>query len=487
MDTNNIVHSAIRLFFSAFTSVLVAIVLKILIINEFDLKSLGVYALFMAIYLFILGSISFQIVSSSSKFISGELNTKSRNKLITATFFLGFILSSLGFLIIFLLRLPIINYYGFEENSEGLTALAISLPIRILVNTTHGVFNGLQKYKYTANSIIIDRCSFFLIAFFVISYYGDFNLIFYSYLGSTFISLIYSLIVLKFFFKFDISGLYNNIKEIFWFGLKISSINWFSILGQHLDVFVLSVFVPIEILAIYSLALSFASFFATLFDPVGQIVLSEVSHLIARNDYIRINKLLSQTFRIMMSSGLLLWMLSLLLFEPFLDIIISEDAVEQVALIFYVLSVGFILRLTFNSLDISITAIGKPLKLFPLVFVPLCFRLCTYPLFLPLYGLISLVAIKFFAIMILVAMSYYLINKNIGFNIDNNTIIMYLAIICIPSLAKFSSTAYFNNSVIILLVAITLSFLIMLNSKAIRYEDYLFFKKLVYPHNSSKK
>ena len=488
MNTNNISISAIRFFFSALVSALVAIVLKILIINEWGMNYLGMYVLFLAIYLFIISSISFQIVPSSSKLISEEQNTKSRNKIITSTLFLGFFLSLVGFTILFLLRLPLINYYGFEENIVGLTILAVSLPIRILVITTHGIFNGLQKYRYAANSNIIDRLSLFLIAVYVIFFYGDINLIFFSYLGSTITSLIYSLIVLKNFFVFDISGLYSNIKKIFWFGLKLSSINWFAIIGQHLDVFALSFFVPIEILAIYSIALSFASFFDMIFSSFGQIILSEVSHLSSRNDYTQINKLLFQTFRLMISLGLIIWMFSLLIFEYALEIIISREiAFDQVAMVYYILSLGFILRLTFDSLDISIAAIGKPLKLFPVVFVPLIFRLCMYPLFLPLYGLISLVAIKFFAIMILAGMSYYLIKKNIGFSIDINIVITYLAVVCISSSAKLANTFHSNGSIIILLLSIFVCFLIMINSKVIKYTDYLFLKSLIFSKRSSKK
>ena len=83
MITNNtILHSLIRLFLSALVTLLVGLVVRVLIENYLGINTLGLYALFLTIYLISADFLTFNLPNTFTKFLSERKSESDKAKLI---------------------------------------------------------------------------------------------------------------------------------------------------------------------------------------------------------------------------------------------------------------------------------------------------------------------------------------------------------------------------------------------------------------------
>ena len=145
--------------------------------------------------------------------------------------------------------------------------------------------------------------------------------------------------------------------------------------------FFIAYYIDLTVLGVYTLVQSFAQLFLIV-ASTAKVVLPEISNLNSSNNNLEMFNFLNKVYSLTLFLGFVFLYFSSLIYYPLVNYLFIEQSITETIGLFFLLTSTFIIKGSMNSIDISLTAIGKPEKLLSIVTLPVVMRLILYPILL---------------------------------------------------------------------------------------------------------
>jgi O-antigen/teichoic acid export membrane protein len=194
--------------------------------------------------------------------------------------------------------------------------------------------------------------------------------------------------------------------------LKISSFQYgFSLVGGHLDKFIISKYFGLEALGIYSFVVNYFVYLHGLLINIFKIILPKISKLHGDNDIYNLNNILKKSLKYSLYLSIFLSVFSLLIWESFISFYIDN----KFAINSYVYIQLFMILLIVRSFDpvffYYFNAIAKPFFLLLGVIIVSSITVIGYLIFVRIFEIYGLIISQILAALTVNIYFFYLTSK----------------------------------------------------------------------------
>lgn len=328
------------------------------------------FGLFYAVFTFIMFFLVFRdfgLGTALTKFIAEYNIQKDYNKiktLMVSSFIFQLISSSLLILFLWVASSYLsTHYFKTPLASSILKLLSLYVVFSLLLKFVRDVLVGFQETRwYSLTEPLREGLALIFSLLFFYLGQGIFSPVF-GFLIMAFLSFLILLIgVRKYFFilKYKLVNFWGTAKQLFSFAVPVIFGGVGNTLIAHLDILILTYFVPLSLVGIYSVVLPTSLMFLVFGNAVAQILFPMTSELWAKKDKIR----LAEGFKLVHSYSFLLTVPLLVAIFIFADVFIGnlfgKDYLSGV-LAFRVLLLGIPFYVIAVNNQTMISALGKPL------------------------------------------------------------------------------------------------------------------------------
>jgi len=370
-------------------------VLRVVLARQLTPEDFGLFYATISLMMFLLVFRNFGMGQALTKFIAQyqvEQNYSKIKTFIVAT--LGFQLISSSLLILFFVIFASylsVNYFGSPQAVGLLLILAVYIFFSLLCNLAYGILLGFQETKWYSWTETI-RLGVAALVFFPLFYLGlgiyAPALAFVIGVIVTFLFLLYGLKKYFFIWKYPLQEVKKTIKQLFSFSLPMIFSGVGDKIVAHLDVLIITYFLPLLQVGIYNVVLPAALLFLFFGRATTTILFPMASELWARRDYQRLTAgiKLIYTYSFLLAVPLILTA-GLFAEEVIILLFGKEYIAGRLALQILLGGVLFYI-ITFSNHSI-ISAIGKPIVVTKIVVVAALVNVVLNLILIPKLGIVG--------------------------------------------------------------------------------------------------
>lgn len=364
-----------------------------------------------------------------SKYLSEFLHHQKfdeANQVITIAFIFYFIIGLSLFLIILFFNSNIINFLNFDEKffTIGSTVLVLTSIIFIVNMISTIMINTLvaleEWKKISLINIILKILNAVVLVYILlleISLYEKIDYIFYLLLGfALFKALIYFIYSKKSFIHLSFAKPSEEIKNKMIKFLKVSSLQYgLSLLGGHLDKFIISKFFGLEALGFYSFVVNAFVYLYGFLTNVFKIFLPKLSKLHGDKDLDGLKSNFKKLLVYSLLSSIILSIGAILIWKPFISIYIDSEFAKNSFNYLLIFALFLVVRSAEPIFAYFFNAIAKPSVLVTNLVIGSITTILGYFIFVPILDIYGLVTSQIIASIVVYGYNLIMIKKR-GFN-----------------------------------------------------------------------
>jgi O-antigen/teichoic acid export membrane protein len=376
-----------------FISYFLSYILRIVLARNLTPEDYGLFYAVFSLIMFLLIFRDFGLGNALTKFIAQYNVNKDYPKiktLIVSSFIFQLIASLLLMSSLLLLSSYLsINYFRSDKADLVLSILSVYILFSMFSRLMDNILKGFQDEKWYswAQSIRIGSALLFFFPFYYLGFgVTSAALSFVVGVFLTFIFLFIGVLKYSFVFKYPLKDFWGTTKELFSYALPVIFTGFGNKIVAHLDVLLLTYFVPLAIVGVYNVILPTALLFLFIPRAVTMILFPMTSELWERKDEKRLAKGVSIIHTYLL---LLIQPLVYIIFvfgDLFIGTFFGYEYVSGL-FAFRILLVGvlfYVLATTNNSI---ISAIGKPFIVTKIVGIAAVFNIILNIIMIPIYGI----------------------------------------------------------------------------------------------------
>lgn len=349
------------------------------------------------------------------------------NQVITIAFIFYFIIGMSLFLIVLFFNSNIINFLNFNEKffSIGSTVLILTSIIFIVNMISTIMINtlvALEEWKKISliNIVlkILNAIALIFILLFDVSLEEKISYIFYLLLGiALFKVFIYFVYSKKSFTYLSFSKPNEEVKHKMLKFLKVSSMQYgLSLLGGHLDKFIISKFFGLEALGIYSFVVNAFVYLYGFLTNMFKIFLPKLSKLHGDKDFEGLKHNFKKLLIYSFFTALLLAFAAIIIWKPFIGIYINNEFAQNSFNYILIFALFLIVRSAEPIFAYFFNAIAKPSVLVVNLVIGTIATITGYLIFVPIIDIYGLVISQIIASIVVYGYSFYIIKRR-GFDV----------------------------------------------------------------------
>jgi O-antigen/teichoic acid export membrane protein len=406
------------------STIIIFLITTKLLIEKIGIDGYGFYVFFTSL-IGAFGLADLGMGMAVSKYLSEFFHHQEQdkaNQVITVALLFYTIIGSMLFLLIYIFNEQIIYFLNFGDKYNNIGAsILITTFLIFFVNMFSGVMintlTALEEWKIVSLlNIFIKVINATLLAYILLmenSAEEKILSIFSLLLWSSILKLFAHYFFVKQNFKLiSISKPSLEVKVKMVKFLKISSLQYgLSLLGGHLDKFIISKFFGLEALGIYSFAVSAFSYLHGFLVSIFKIFLPKMSKLHGDKDTQSLIATLKINLKYAFVIGVLMSISSIFLWKPFVGIYIDNAFASSTYSYFLLFMILIIIRSVDPVFHYFFNAIAKPLFLLQNVIIVSSITLIGYMIFVPIFKIYGLVVAQMVAATIVNVYFLYIIKK----------------------------------------------------------------------------
>ena len=225
-------------------------------------------------------------------------------------------------------------------------------------------------------------------------------------------ALIYFIYSKKSFSALSFSKPTSEIKEKMMKFLKVSSLQYgLSLLGGHLDKFIISRFFGLEALGVYSFVVNAFVYLYGFLTNIFKIFLPKLSKLHGDKDYLALKENFKQLLLYSFISSIFLGAISLMIWKPFIGLYISEEFALKSFTYMQIFALFLVVRSLEPIFSYFFNAIAKPSVLVVNLAIGSVSTIIGYFIFVPYLDIFGLVTSQIVASIIVYSYNFYMIRR----------------------------------------------------------------------------
>jgi O-antigen/teichoic acid export membrane protein len=424
MTKNKILKDSFWNIFDYISTLLIFLITTKFLLEKIGIDGYGFYTFFTSL-IGTFGLVDLGMGMAVAKYLSEFLHHKKydeANQVITMAFIFYTTIGTCLFLIILFFNTNIINFLNFEKKffeigSNILIITSIIFIINMISTIMINTLVALEEWKKISSINIVLKILNAIILVYIltlpIALEEKINYIFYLLLGfSLFKALIYFIYSKKSFSALSFSKPTSEIKEKMMKFLKVSSLQYgLSLLGGHLDKFIISRFFGLEALGVYSFVVNAFVYLYGFLTNIFKIFLPKLSKLHGDKDYLALKENFKQLLLYSFISSIFLGAISLMIWKPFIGLYISEEFALKSFTYMQIFALFLVVRSLEPIFSYFFNAIAKPSVLVVNLAIGSVSTIIGYFIFVPYLDIFGLVTSQIVASIIVYSYNFYMIRR----------------------------------------------------------------------------
>jgi len=364
-----------------------------------------------------------------SKYLSEFLHHQKydeANQVITIAFTFYSLIGVSLFLIVLFFNSNIIGFLNFDEKffsigSNVLVLTSIIFIVNMISTVMINTLVALEEWKkISLINIILKILNAVILVYILtleITLYEKISYIFYLLLGfALFKAFIYFVYSKKSFVQLSFSKPSQEIKEKMMKFLKVSSLQYgLSLLGGHLDKFIISKFFGLETLGIYSFVVNAFVYLYGFLTNIFKIFLPKLSKLHGDKDLDGLKSNFKKLLVYSLLSSIVLAIAAIIIWKPFIGVYIDSEFAQNTFNYLLVFALFLVVRSAEPIFAYFFNAIAKPSVLVVNLAIGSIVTIIGYFIFVPIIDIYGLVTSQIIASIVVYGYNFIMIKRR-GFN-----------------------------------------------------------------------